>query len=46
MRRLPLETEGANLGAMMSEDAARRKVFSRARLGGLELRNRIVKTAT
>jgi len=43
---LPLETEGANLGAMMSDDAARRKVFSRARLGGLELRNRIVKTAT
>ena len=31
---------------MMSDDAARHKVFSRARLGGLELRNRIVKTAT
>ena len=31
---------------MMSDDAARRKVFSRARLGRLELRNRIVKTAT
>jgi hypothetical protein len=36
-----LETEGANLGAMMSDDAARRKVFSRARLGCRSVRGKL-----